>query len=106
MTEKRFTWNSKEVVIDDNVTGDQLEVIDITEIDVLIDLLNAQHEEIQQLKFILQNTCEQRDEFFRGARENANCVGKLEEENEQLKQQLRYLEYRFTEYRIKLGDVE
>lgn len=37
---KRFTWNSKEVVIDDNLTGNQLEVIDITEIDVLLDLLN------------------------------------------------------------------
>ena len=49
MTEKRFTWNSKEVVIDDNVTGNQLEVIDITEIDVLIDLLNELHEENEQL---------------------------------------------------------
>ena len=41
MTEKRFTWNNKEVVIDDNVTGNQLEVMDITEIDVLLDLLNG-----------------------------------------------------------------
>ena len=38
---KRFTWNNKEVVIDDNVTGNQLEVMDITEIDVLVDLLNG-----------------------------------------------------------------
>ena len=41
MTEKRFTWNNKEVMIDDNVTGNQLEVMDITEIDVLLDLLNG-----------------------------------------------------------------
>ena len=49
MTE-RFTWNSKEVVIDDNVTGNQLEVMDITEIDVLLDLLNKLSEENEQLK--------------------------------------------------------
>ena len=30
----------------------------------------------------------------------------LEKENERLKKQLSHLEYRFTEYRIKLGDVE
>ena len=47
---KRFTWNSKEVVIDDNLTGNQLEVMDITEIDVLLDLLNGQHIEIEELK--------------------------------------------------------
>jgi len=50
MTEKRFTWNSKEVVIDDNVTGNQLEVMDITEIDVLIDLLNELNDENKQLR--------------------------------------------------------
>ena len=33
----------------------------------------------------MQNTSAQRDEFHRGARENANRVGKLEKENEQLK---------------------
>ena len=41
--------------------------------------------ENEQLKFQLQNTSDQRDEFHRGARENANRVGKLEKENEQLK---------------------
>lgn len=38
---KRFTWNSKEVVIDDNITGNQLEVMDITKIDMLLVLLNG-----------------------------------------------------------------
>lgn len=62
MTEKRFTWNSKEVVIDDNVTGNQLEVIDITEIDVLLDLLNRLDNDLlncraknTQLKLILKD---------------------------------------------------
>ena len=41
--------------------------------------------ENEQLKTQLQNTSDQRDEFHRGARENANRVGKLEKENEQLK---------------------
>ena len=54
MTEKRYTWNSEDVVINDNITGKQLEVIDITEIDVLLDLLNEQEEEIQRLKIQLQ----------------------------------------------------
>ena len=50
------------------------------------DLLNTVHEENEQLKTQLQNTSDQRDEFHRGARENANRVGKLKKENEQLKQ--------------------
>ena len=78
MTEKRFTWNSKEVVIDDNVTGNQLEVIDITEIDVLIDLLNELHEEKEQLE-----------------KEN----NELKKENEQLKKE-NYGLYK------RLGDFE
>ena len=50
MTEnKRYTWNSKEVVINDNLTGNKFEVVDITEIDVLLDLLNEQDQRIQEL---------------------------------------------------------
>ena len=51
----------------------------------ICELLNELHEENGQLKFQLQNTSDQRDEFHRGARENANRVGKLEKENEQLR---------------------
>ena len=36
----------------------------------------------------MQNTSDQRDEFYRGARENANRVGKLKKENEQLKKRI------------------
>ena len=50
MTEKRFTWNSNDVMIDDNVTGNQLEVIDITEIDRLLGVMNALYEENQELR--------------------------------------------------------
>lgn len=42
--------------------------------------------ENEQLKFQLQSTSAQRDEFYRGARENANRVGKLKKENEELKE--------------------
>ena len=51
----------------------------------VVKLLNELHEENEQLKTQLQNTSDQRDEFHRGARENANRVGKLEKENEQLR---------------------
>ena len=44
--------------------------------------------ENEQLKMQLQNTSAQRDEFYRGARENANRVGKLEKENEQLRKEV------------------
>ena len=44
------------------------------------------NEENEQLKFQLQNTSLERDEFHRGARENANLVGKLKKENKQLKE--------------------
>ena len=53
------------------------------------DLANALYEENEQLKTQLQNTSRQRDEFHRGARENANRIGKLEKENEQLKDFIR-----------------
>ena len=44
-----------------------------------INLLNEQHEQIQQLKIQLQNTSDQRDEFHHGARENANALGLYEQ---------------------------
>ena len=37
------------------------------------------------MKRLINNISLQRDEFLRGARENANCVGKLIKENKQLK---------------------
>ena len=58
----------------------------IENVQLFVKRLNELNEENEQLKFQLQNTSDQRDEFHRGARENANRVGKLEKENEQLKQ--------------------
>ena len=58
---------------------------DVAHRDDIVKLLNELHEENEQLKTQLQNTSDQRDEFHRGARENANRVGKLEKENEQLR---------------------
>ena len=58
---------------------------DVAHRDDIVKLLNELHEENEQLKTQLQNTSDQRDEFHRGARENANRVGKLEKENGQLR---------------------
>ena len=63
--------------------------------ETICDLLNELNDENEQLKSekkdmqILINTIsDQRNEFHRGARENANRVGKLEKENWQLKKEL------------------
>ena len=64
-------------------------------------------EENGQLKTQLQNTSDQRDEFHRGARENANRVGKLKKENEQLKKELHLMHMRtmFSTVQSFKGDV-
>ena len=63
----------------------------------MIDLLNKLAEENEKLKsenddmrFLINNISAQRDEFHRGARENANRVGKLKKENEKLKKEIEY----------------
>lgn len=76
MTEKRFNPYKHE--IERLKTQNQ----DLLETNAKIRIEN------EQLKTLLQNTSVQRDEFHRGARENANRVGKLEKENEQLKKEL------------------
>lgn len=53
-------------------------------------LLNELHEENIELRFQLNLCSDQRNEFHRGARENANRVGKLKKENEQLKSDVLY----------------
>lgn len=57
-----------------------------------INLLKQQgklEKENEELKFQLQSTCDQRDEFYNGARENANRVGELTKENNELKKQIK-----------------
>lgn len=81
MTAKRFKFNGRNNCIEYDGKSILLDSYgeDIEE------LLNELNDENEQLKFQLQNTYDQRDEFHRGARENANRVGKLEKENEQLR---------------------
>ena len=82
---KRFTIEQttiKECIVD-NTTGEQLDTFDYTE--RLCEVLNALHEENQELRLQLNQCSDQRNEFHRMVRENVNRVGKLEKENEQLK---------------------
>ena len=90
MTAKRFTWNSKDVMIDDNVTGNQLEVIDITEIDVLLEVLNELHEENQRLRKI--ELVGEPLELFKQNKLVIRNNEKLREENKQLKRRLMIME--------------
>ena len=48
--------------------------------------LKSENEDMRRL---INNISHQRDEFHHGARENANRVGKLKKENEQLKQRIK-----------------
>ena len=49
--------------------------------------------ENEQLRLQLNSCSDQRNEFHRGARENANRVGKLEKENEQLRKENKELHF-------------
>ena len=74
---KRFT-NHDDTILDTD--GEQL-----ISTDEIVDKMNELHEENNELRLQLNLCSDQRNEFHRGARENANRVGKLEKENEQLK---------------------
>lgn len=50
MNNKRFTWNNEELVIEDKVKKDQYEVVDITRIDSLIDLLNDMNDDYHSMQ--------------------------------------------------------
>jgi len=82
MTEKRFR------IDDDGIVTDMLDLSMYIDNEDCCEKLKELYEENEQLKTQLQNTSDQRDEFYRGARENANNVGQLEKENEELKKQL------------------
>ena len=72
--------------------------------------MNELYEENQELRLQLNQCSDQRNEFHRGARENANRVGKLKKENEQLKHSIKCLEadkMELQQYIKRMqGDVE
>ena len=74
--------------------------------DVVATALNELLGENKQLKIQLQNTSAQRDEFYHGARENANRVGELEKENEQLKDENASMKGRIINAIVKSNQVE
>ena len=85
MTEKRFTITGDRSISDHH----KKRLYDLSDFDGVISVtecLNELHEENNELRLQLNLCSDQRNEFHRGARENANRVGKLEKENEQLKQ--------------------
>lgn len=81
MTKKRFTLNVDGETIND---GDNRYCGE----DV-VELLNELHEKNKELRLQLNLCSDQRNEFHRGVRENVNRVGKLEKENEQLKNNIK-----------------
>ena len=86
MTAKRFTFDedvNEDYMYEMGVFSDNGKVMETTDV---LNCLNELHEENNELRLQLNLCSDQRNEFHRGARENANRVGKLEKENEQLKQ--------------------
>ena len=84
MTAKRFT---RIICSNDEYTGSLYCNDEPLKIEEVCTLLNELYEENQELRLQLNQCSDQRNEFHRGARENANRVGKLKKENEQLKEQ-------------------
>ena len=100
MTEKRFTiWELNNAQIEDNVELESYICLNERESEEMCELLNELHEKNNELRLQLNLCSDQRNEFHRGARENANRVGKLEKENEQLK-------HRINDYNIALKKLQ
>lgn len=93
----KFSYSEIGEYIDENHTDKPLRN------DEIVDLLNKQHEQIQELQIQLNCTSDQRDEFFRGARQNANRVGKLVKENEKLKEQLNEIILKWTQNQVEFN---
>lgn len=64
-----------------------------------VDLLNKFYEENKKLQFQFNLLQEPVNEFYRGARENANMVGQLKKENKELKLQLEAFKAKLCELR-------
>ena len=93
MSEKRFIIDAMNPLhIHDNGTGEV-----ITARSRMCDLLNELSDENEQLQIQLKNTSAQRDEFHRGASENAKEIGKLRRENEWLQQTVQYWQGKYEQ---------
>lgn len=91
---KRFelVWTDTGEVLHDNETGLDKGIYSPDYRFHVRDMMNELAEENEWLRLQLNLCSDQRNEFHRGARENANCIGKLEKENEQLKSEIEELE--------------
>ena len=69
-----------------------------------VDVLNELTEKNKELRLQLNLCSDQRNEFHRGLRENANRVGKLEKENEQLKKENKKLNCIMKQLEAKYED--
>lgn len=65
-----------------------------------VSLLNEFYEENKKLQFQVNLLQEQVNEFYRGARENANMVGQLKRENRELKLQLEAFKDKLCELEV------
>ena len=95
MTEKRFKLDSEIGFIDTQKCGG--DTMTLFEVVVELNKLNEENKQLksvnEDMRRLINNISHQRDEFHRGARENANRIGKLKKENEQLKSEIEKLSY-------------
>ena len=116
MTEKRFTLSQNGTFhsVQDNVENKPLGVFEFKDDEFpvyacfhrIIDLMNNLSDENEQLRLQLNNCSDQRNEFHCGARENANLVGKLEKENDQLKISSTMYHNLFKEFQRQMQGVK
>lgn len=97
MTEKRFQYNvNKNTIKQDGKFVAYVNSVDGVRIANKLNVLQKENEQLksenEDMRRLINNISHQRDEFHRGARENANRVGKLKKENEQLKSRIKELE--------------
>lgn len=71
-----------------SANGEHCADVIATAINELIEKNEQLKSENEDMRRLINNISYQRDEFHHGARENANRVGKLKKENEQLKEHL------------------
>ena len=68
----------------------------------IVDLLNEQEQLILEQQILINTITDQKNEFHRGARENANRVGQLEDENNKLKEENKQLKEKISEQGVSL----